>query len=163
MLSSLFKYLDVEKDFGITLRIETSVEDESHAYETGEEVIVRKWLKWLESEAEEWVMNADPGHQQRFNGPTEQIWLDAELKDVCNNLESRQVFFLPPSKSTDSRLSFEVGKPEDTAESQWGRKLLGKLEDRQCGKPDSSYLRLLVVNFSLADTAFPDFHLLAEF
>ena len=102
-------------------------------------------------------MNADPGHQQRFNGPTEQIWLDAELKDVCNNLESRQVFFLPPSKSTDSRLSFEVGKPEDTAESQWGRKLLGKLEDRQCGKPDSSYLRLLVVNFSLADTAFPDF------
>ena len=157
MLRSLFKYLDVEKGFNVNLKIETSVEDGSYAYETGKQETVRKWLKRLESEAAGWVMEADPGHQQRFNGPTDQIWLYAKLEDVCNNLESRQVICHFPSQSTDSRLFFEVGKPEDTAKSQWGGKLLGKLKDRQCGKPDSSYLRLLVVNFSLADTGFPDF------
>ena len=157
MLRSLFKYLDVEKGFDINLQIETSVKDGSYAYETGEQVTVRKWLERLESEAVRWVMDADPGHRQRFDGPTDQIWLYAELKDVCNNLDSRQVIFHPPSQSTDTRLFFEVGKPEDTAKSQWGRKLFSKLKKRQCGRPDSSYLRLLVVNFTLADTAFPDF------
>ena len=157
MLSSLFKYLDVEKGFDINLRIETSVKDGSYAYETGKQEIVREWLKRLKSEAEEWVMNADPGHQERFNGPTDQIWLDAELKDVCNNPEPRQVRVFSPSQSTDSRLFFEVGSPEDTAKSQWGRRLRNKLKKRQCGEPDPSYLRLLIVNFSLADTSFPDF------
>ena len=157
MLRSLFKYLDVEKGFNIKLRIETSVKDGSYAYETGKQEIVREWLKRLKSEAEKWVMNADPGHRKRFNGPTDQIWLDAELKDVCNNLESRQVSVFSPSQSTDTRLFFEVGSPEDTAKNQWGKRLRDKLKERQCGKPDPNYLRLLVVNFSLADTAFPDF------
>ena len=160
MVPSLFKYLDVEKDFNINLRIEieTSVKDEIHAYGMGEEDTVRKWLKQLKPEAERWVMNADPGHRKRFDGPTDQIWwLNAELKDVFNNPEPRQVICHFPSQSIDTRLFFEVGEPEDTAESQWGQRLLKKLKRRQCGKPDSSYLRLLVVNFSLADTAFPDF------
>ena len=157
MLRLLFKYLDVKKGFNVNLKIETSVEDGSYAYETGEQVTVREWLKWLESETVGWVMEADPGDQQRFDGPTDKIWLHAELKDVCNNPESRRVISRSPSKSTDSRLFFEVGKPEDTAKSQWGRRLRYKLKKRQCGKPDSSYLRLLVVNFSLVDTGFPDF------
>ena len=159
MVGLLFKYLDVEKGYNINLRIETSVKDGSHAYGMGEEDTVRKWLKQLKSEAVKWVMNADPGHQKRFNGPTDQTWwLNAKLKDVCNNRGCRQVICHFPSQSTDARLFFEVGEPEDTAKSKWGRRLLhDKLKKRQCGGPDSSYLRLLVVNFSLVDTGFPDF------
>ena len=157
LISSIFKYLDTDRGFEIELQLKTSkAMDGFYAYEVGYEKSVRRWLTCLQSEAAKWLQNAEVGHQRQFAGPTEGIWFLATLQEVCDNSENRSVCF-SYSQSTDSKLFFTIGRPEDTAESEWGRKLLDKLEKRQCGEPDLDYLRVLVVDFSLADTGFPDF------
>ena len=157
LISSIFKYLDIDRGFEIELQLKTlKAMDGFYAYEVGYEKSVRRWLTCLQSEAAKWLQNAEVGHQRQFAGPTERIWFLATLQEVCDNSKNRSVCF-SYSQSTDSKLFFTIGGPEDTAESEWGRKLLDKLEKRQCGEPDLNYLRVLVVDFSLADTGFPDF------
>ncbi|MYD59631.1 MAG: hypothetical protein F4W91_01185, partial [Gemmatimonadetes bacterium] len=158
LIPSIFKYLEVNMGFKIDLRIETSKDmDWFYAYEVGDEKTVRPWLADLQSKAAKWVTNAQAGHQRRFAGPNERVWLSATLQEIYHNVEERDIRFSLPTRSTDSKSFFTIGEPEDTAESEWGRKLLDKLEKRQCGEPDLDYLRVLVVDFSLADTGFPDF------
>ena len=158
LISSIFKYLDIDKGFKIDLRLRTSKDmDWFYAYEIGYERAVRQWLARLQSEAEKWVKNAQVEHQQQFAGPTQRVWLSATLQKVYDDAENRDIYFSLPTQSTDSKLFFQTGTPKDTAESEWGQKLLNKLEKRQCGEPDLDYLRVLVVDFSLADTGFPDF------
>ena len=158
LIPSIFKYLEVNMGFEIDLRLETSKDmDGFYAYEVGDEKTVRPWLADLQSKAAKWVTNAQAGHQRRFAGPNERVWLSATLQEIYHNVEERDIRFSQPTRSTDSKLFFTIGEPEDTAESEWGRKLLDKLKKRQCGEPDLDYLRVLVVDFSLADTGFPDF------
>ena len=164
-ISSIFKYLDVNMGFEIDLRIETSKDmDWFYAYEVGDEKTIRPWLADLQSKAAKWVTNAQAGHQRQFAGPTERVWLSATLQEKAfttpfplERRRTRYSFFSAYSVHSDSKLFFTIGEPEDTAGSEWGRKLFDKLEKRQCGEPDLNYLRLLVVDFSLADTGFPDF------
>jgi hypothetical protein len=62
------------------------------------------------------------------------------------------------TQSTDTRLFFEVGTPEDTAKSQWGKKLKDKkLKRQQCGELAEGVLRMLLVNFAMADRGWPHF------
>ena len=158
LVSPVFKYLDIDKGFEIDLQLKTSKDmDGFYAYEVGDEKSVRRWLTCLQSEVAKWITDGHAGHQRQFAGPTERVWLLATLREVYNNVEKRDIRFVLLSQSTDSKLFFEIGTAKDTAESEWGRKLLYKLEKRQCGKPDLDYLRVLVVDFSLADTGFPDF------
>lgn len=154
----LFKYLDVDMGFCIDLRLETSVENGSYVYEiVNDEKTVRDWLTCLKSEAAQWLTNAQVGDRQQFKGVTDQMWLTATLREVNERTDMNCVTLSLPTQSTDTRLFFEVGQPEDTAASQWGRKLLHKLKDRQCGDPSSYFIRMLVIDFSHADTGFPDF------
>ncbi len=97
------------------------------------------------------------GDERQFEGHIEGLSVVVMLQEVYDRAEDRCVHFSGPTESTDSRLFFETGQPEDTAASQWGRKLLDKLKKRQCGQPSSDYLRMLVVDFSRADTGWPDF------
>lgn len=83
--------------------------------------------------------------------------IDVELKELFDDPATREVIFIPGTHSTDTRLFFECGTPEDTAASQWGRKLKSKLEKRQAGPPTPNTIRVLVVDFAQADTAWPDF------
>ena len=152
----LFKYLDVEIGYDIRLRLETS-KGFYYAYEIRDESTVRKWQTQMERDVSKWIVNAREGDEKTFEGPTENIWYVAELIHVYEDLESRCISSRTATRSTDSRLFFEVGDPKDTATSQWGKKLRGKLKKRQCGEPDREYLRVLVVDFSSADTGRPDF------
>ena len=158
LVSPIFKYLDMDKGFKIDLQLRTSEDmDWFYAYEVGYEKAVRHWLTGLQSKAVKWLRNAHASHHQQFAGPNDRVWLSATLQEVYDDTENRYIYFSQPTQSTDSKLFFEIGNPKDTAESEWGRKLLYKLKKRQCGNPDLNYLRVLVVDFSLADTSFPDF------
>ena len=162
-ISPIFKYLDIDRGFEIDLQLKTSRDmDGFYAYEVGYEKTVRHWLTCLQSEAAKWITNAQAGHKRQFAGPTASVWLLATLREVYNNEEKRDIRFALPSQSTDSKLFFTIGEPEDTAESEWGRKLLDKLEKRQCGEPDLDYLRVLVVDFSHGRYWLPRFYLSAE-
>ena len=158
LVSPIFKYLDIDRGFAIDLQLKTAKDmDGFYAYEIGKEKAIRQWLACLQSEAAKWAKNAHAGHKRQFAGPNDKVRLVATLQEVYDDAENRDIYFSPPTQSTDSKLFFGIGTPEDTAESEWGRKLLNKLKKRQCGEPGLDYLRILVVDFSLADTGFPDF------
>ena len=157
-LPVLFKHLDVRIGFDIDLHLESSVTNGFYAYEvSNNEKTVRNWLDSLNSLVSRWLNNAQVGERRQFAGISDQFHLTVTLRDLHQSAEVRSVRFSGPTKSTDSRLFFEVGQPTDTAASQWGRKLLYKLKERQCGNSEPNFLRLLVVDFSLADTSFPEF------
>lgn len=158
LISSIFKYLDIDLGFEIDLQLKTAKDmDGFYAYEIGNEKAVRQWLACLQPEAAKWVKNAYAGHKRQFAGPNDKVRLVATLQEVYDDAENRDIYFSLPTQSTDSKLFFGIGIPKDTAESEWGRKLLDKLKKRQCGELDLDYFRILVVDFSLADTGFPDF------
>lgn len=156
LVGTLFKYLNVDKGFQIRLRLETS-EDFFYVYEIGDESTVRSWLTQMERDVSKWIVNAREGDEKTFDGPNINVWYVAELAHVYEDSESRCISSRTATQSTDSRLFFEVGEPMDTAKSQWGKKLRSKLIKRQCGESNSEYLRMLVVDFSSADTGWPDF------
>ncbi len=158
LIPSIFRYLNINMGFEIDLRLETLKDmDWFYPYEVGYERTVRPWLVCLQSKAEEWVRTANAGDQWQFPGPTERVRFSAKLQEVYDDPQDRCIRFLPSTRSTDSKLFFEVGSPKDTAKSEWGRKLLEKLKKRQCGDPDLNCLRILALDFSLADTGWLDF------
>lgn len=157
-VSTLFKYLNIDVGFDIDLRLESAVTSGLYAYEVdNSEKVIQDWLTSVKRKAAQWLADARAGEQRQFKGPSEHIRLEASLREVHESSQVRYVSFSSPSKSTDTRLFFEVGQPKDTANSQWGRKLIHKLKNRQCGNPEPNSLRVLVLDFSLADTGFPDF------
>lgn len=161
-LPMIFKYLEVDVGFEVALRLEHKNENIASrnpffAYEIGNETDVHQWLDRLNNKAKQWIMEAKAGDHFQFSGPIESLQLSVTLEYKCENADCRLLSFLSPGKSSDTRLFFEMGTPEGTARSQWGRKLLDKLQKRQCGAPSPDYLRLLVVDFSLADTGWPEF------
>ncbi len=162
-LPMIFKYLEVDAGFKVALRLEHKNENYHprnpfFAYDIRHERDVQQWLDNLNTEAEKWIMKAKAGDHLTFPGPIESLLLSVTLEHKCENADWRLVSFLPPGQSSDTRLFFEMDTtPEDTARSQWGRKLLDKLQKRQCGTSSPEFLRLLVVDFSLADTGWPDF------
>ena len=161
-LPMIFKYLEVDVGFEVALRLEHKNENFASrnpffAYEIGNETDAHQWLDRLRKKAKQWIMEAKAGDHFQFSGPIESLQLSATLEYKCENADCRLLSFLSPGKSSDTRLFFEMNTPEGTARSQWGRKLLDKLQKRQCGAPSPDYLRLLVVDFSLADTGWPEF------
>ena len=157
LVHQIFKYLDINMGFEADISLNSSVEDGSYVYTIPDEEIVRKWLQKLDQEAKQWLQGSRGGDDRRFEGPADELSVVVTLQKVYDKAEDRRIHFDGPTESTDSRLFFEAGQPEDTVASQWGRKLLGKLKKRQCGQPSSDYLRMLVVDFSRADTGWPDF------
>ena len=161
-LPMMFKYLEVDAGFEITLRLKHKDENYGSwnpffAYDIGNETDVHRWLDSLNAEAKQWIMDAKAGDYLQFQGPIESLLLSVTLEHKDENPDCRLVSFLPPGQSSDTRLFFEMDTPEGTARSQWGPKLLDKLQQRQCGTSSSEFLRLLVVDFSLTDTGWPDF------
>ena len=157
-LSTLFKYLNIDVGFDIDLRLESPVTNGFYAYDVeNSEKAIRDWLTCVNQEAARWLTDAQAGERRQFKGLSKYMRLTANLRELHESSQVRCVSFRPPGKSTDTRLFFELGDPEDTANGQWGRKLLHKLKNRQCGNPEPNSLRVLVLDFSLADTGFPDF------
>ncbi|MXW63761.1 MAG: hypothetical protein F4Y00_06175 [Bacteroidetes bacterium SB0662_bin_6] len=161
-LPMMFKYLEVDMGFEVALRLEHKNENHGSwnpffANDIGGQTDVDPWLDSLNAEAKQWIMEAKAGDHLQFPGPIESLLLSVTLEHRDENPDWRLVSFLPPGQSSDTRLFFEMDTPKSTAGTQWGPKLLDKLQKRQCGPPSPDYLRLLVVDFSLADTGWPDF------
>ena len=70
LVSTLFKYLEVDMGYDVRLRLETS-KDWYYAYEIGDERTVRKWHTQMEREVSKWFVNAREGDKKTFEGPTE--------------------------------------------------------------------------------------------
>ena len=159
-LSMMFKYLEVDVGFEVTLHLENRHLEEPPFFNYDiKENDARTWLAALSTEVGQWITNAQAGEQRLFQDPTESLLLSVKIDVLHSDPACRLVAHHTSMQSYDTKLFFdEMGTPESTAQGQWGRKLLYKLQKRQCGEaPSPESLRLLVVDFSLADTGWPDF------
>ena len=158
-LSMMFKYLEVDVGFEVTLHLENRHLEEPPFFNYDiKENDARTWLAALSTEVGQWITNAQAGEQRLFQDPTESLLLSVKIDVLHSDPACRLVAHHTSMRSYDTKLFFdEMGTPESAAQGQWGRKLLDKLQKRQCGTSSPEFLRLLVVDFSLADTGWPDF------
>lgn len=159
------KYVEVDRGFDLDVALEVLGADDSddltaafaYPYLVPEERVVRAWLNRFERDAARWLTAAEHGATLVVDAPGDRLRVTVEARRLFADADVRQVTFSPPTRSTDTRLFFECGTIEDTARSQWGRKLGDKMRKRQCGEPADDLVRVLVVDFSQADTGWPDF------
>lgn len=164
-LGMTFKYLEVDTGFEITLCLESLRQDEEKEDDDDlffddamRENLVRAWLAALREEAAAWIPRAQAGEERLFQDATASLRLRVKIDALHPDPAYRIVTQHTSMRSAEAKMFFDdFGTPQSTARSQWGRKLLGALQKRQCGASSPDYLRLLVVDFSLADTGWPEF------
>ncbi len=157
-IRSVFKYLEVDRGYVLEVALATlDPMNVSWVYDIGSVEDVRAWLSRLESEARTWLGSRLPRTALSMPGPGEALRLTATIRELTPSPGERLITVWMPGKSTDARLIFECGAPEDTARSPFGRNLRSKLGSRQCGEPAAGVWRIFVLDFTLADTGWPDF------
>ncbi len=155
---TVLKYLDVNRGFTVEVNMRlTKDSDRSYRYNVGDETVIRPWLTTLAKRAHGWLSVETPDRLLRVDGPNGEWFLEIRARELHTNPRKRRVIMSTPTCSTDSRLFFECGTADDTARSKWGVKFSRKLARKQCGEPAADRLRILVVDFNLADTGWPDF------
>jgi hypothetical protein len=158
--STLLKYLEVNRGFELEVELRPTAEfdfyflyyDFYFPYWFDEEQEMRRWLRMLANEARAWLNADDVRSPLIVKGPNEKWFLKVRADALFTDPRNRLIRMSTATRSTDSRLFFEIGTAKDTACSPWGKKLKRKLEKRQCGDPASDRLRILVVDFRLAET-----------
>jgi len=162
-LHSRLKRLDVQCGYFLSARVTvpSNADDPTrhllYVYRMPHESGVPIWAGTFQEEVESWIATARVGETFSFVGPKGIVSIEITLDEWLEDERVRSVDVNFPTKSTDTRLYFEVGDVETTARGPWGSKLSGKLAKRQAGNPSSDRLRMLVVNFALADSAERDF------
>jgi hypothetical protein len=119
--------------------------------------LVIPWLRTFASRVVAWLPQAQPGSLLRAPVPGDAVEITVKMVRRFADPGQRCIRYSAATRSTDTRLFFEVGDAEGTARTEWGRKLRGKLFRGQCGPEQAGFLRVLVLNFAKADTGWPDF------
>jgi len=166
-LSSLLKYLESEYGFHLKINIvpdrdKSKIYDQDalyYPYTIPDQRKVREWLFGFKKQFIDWLKESSKGEIFTTRGPGEKIEVVIQLEEKNDDPEIRQIGFTQATRSTDTSLFFTCGGADYTSRTQWGKKLQGKLSKRQCGYPEKGKLRMLVVNFTLADAGKPDFFL----
>lgn len=152
----VFRYAAYSRGYVVEVELIVSTGSGYYAYQiTNENKLLVRWREQLISAVKPWLSTATEGDVQEFDGVGNSFELKATLNVVDNNPRTRDVVFHEPTRSNDVRLFFEIS-PQHTVCNQMGRKITSKLEKRQCGLPDSDYLRIFILNFQLADDSFRD-------
>lgn len=157
--TTILKYLDVNRGFRLVVEIQlnSGATDPFYPYLIGAPQTVRRWLSELVDKAASWLRSDETSSPLFVDGPNRDWRLVVRAFELHKDRDYRLIEMSPPTQSTDTRLFFECGSAESTIQSEWGKKLRRKLKQRQCGDPAPELYRLLVVDFSMADTGWPDF------
>ena len=158
-IRNLFKYLEIDRGFSVRISINPLNDLNNgpfYPYTIPEESKVYLWLRNFLTEVVEWLNNSSPNPLFLKEGPGN-IITKIELNELTHNKDDRMITITTSTHSTDTRLFFEVGTACDSANSQWGQKIRKKIIRAQCGRPAENIIRLLVINFAMANTGWPDF------
>ena len=160
----VLKYLDVSCGYYLKVRSQplqqASGYDQTtlyYPYTIPEENETHKWLSEFAERASHWLSNETPTQALHMPGPGGKVEIVVEILKLDSDPGNRQICSIWATRSTDTKLYFEVGDPQDTAKSPWGRKLKNKLKNQQGGELAERVLRMLLVNFAMADTGWPHF------
>ncbi len=164
-LKAILGYLDLP--CGFKLSIHAGPKREADDYERNDlfyaytfpsaEKELHAWLIEFQAKAEAWLSEGRPSSDLVVDGPGGKTEIRVACEEYNEDSEEREITIHWGTRSTDTQLFFQVGSAEECARSEWGNKIRTKLRRRQCGGETEGLLRLLVVNFSMADTGWPHF------
>lgn len=168
LLISLLKYLDLPIGYNLDVRVgiqrsrsEYNQRDLFYTYDTGYQEEVNEWLHGFEKKARSWIRCKSvlkrKNQQITIPGPGSKLKVTINITDWARSPRERSIVAHWPTKSSDTKLFFENKNPENIANNEWGRKIRQKLFKQQCGETNKDYLRMLIVNFMLADSGWPEF------
>ena len=86
-----------------------------------------KWLAEFAERARQWLSKESPELALRVPGPGGKVDIIVKMAKLDGDPGNRQICSIGATHSTDTRLFFEMGTPEDTAKSPWGNRLKRKL------------------------------------
>lgn len=144
------KYLDVP--FGFVIQIDEKSADLFYTYKFPDFRTIDKWLDTIINSVQEWLLSADEGDSKNIVEPNSKLSIDFNLKEKNADPAYRIVSRGGATKSTDTRIYFER-MWDGIDDSQWGIKILDKLKKQQAGSAQEDKLRILMINFSMAETS----------
>ena len=160
----VLKYLAVSCGYHLDVKIQPVREvlgyDQAtyyYPYTIPEENETHKWLAEFAERARQWLSKESPKQTLCMAGPGGKVDIVVKITKLDGDPGNRQIRSIGATHSTDTKLLFEVGTAQDTAVSPWGRNLKNKVRKQQCGEPAEGVLRMLVVNFAMADSGWPHF------
>lgn len=164
----LLKFMDLP--FGYDLHVQVNISKSTNGYnpqdlyysqQFGSIEEVHVWLKNFHDSVKNWLQNVDMSNQKStgmvISGPGGNLEVRLTINELSNDPNNREISIIWPTSSSDTELFFSVGEVEDWARWEWGRKIKKKMFDQQCGPTNSNYIRILVINFALADSGWPNF------
>lgn len=168
LLRSILKYLDLT--VGYTLDVKVGIQrsglgynqrDLYYVYDTGNMEEVNQWLHSFHKTVKSWLycksILGKKNNQLTIAGPGNKLKVTIDTKKWARDPRERQIVIGHPTKSSDTQLFFRNGNPETIARNEWGRKIRQKVFRQQCGQPSQNWTRILVLNFMLADSGWPEF------
>jgi hypothetical protein len=168
LLSTILKYLDIPIGYYLDVKIGIqktgsgyNQRDLYYVYDTGNKDHVNEWLFEFEKRVKSWIKcesikNRTNG-QLTIPGPGNGLRVVIHITRWAKDSRERCIRINWPTRSSDTELFFRNTKPENIAKNEWGKKVRKKLFSTQCGEQSKGYTRVLVLNFILADTGWPEF------
>jgi len=154
-LQSTIKYLPI--DIGFLINISQKADHLFYTYDFPTYKEIDKWLIQFQHNLIGWLKDANIGDSIEIAGPNDVVLLDIILKDINKDPLVRMVTGGGATRSTDTRLFFEHKDPRTIANTEWGVKIGDKLGRQQAGGPCKRVIRILAINFMLADTSDTNF------
>jgi len=146
--------------FGFEVRVETRSDNFYYPYDFPEFKDVESWLDQWRQNVASWISSASVGDIFNQSTPWSDLSVSISLDRLHTERNIRIISQGSSTRSTDTILYFRMDEVSAFLSSQWGIKLLDKLDKRQAGNPEEGVARILLVDFSLSDTC--DYQLLAE-
>jgi len=157
-IKPLLFYLDVPHGFCLNVQVDPRISDNEYdqdsfyyPYSVPEKNQVLTWLSNFKDSVKEWLIEPNPSETMSLAGPGGKVVVNLELRSRNNNIEDRFLGWGLSTRSNDTILYFR-NSGRDIVNSEWGRKLMNKLREQQCGTESPNTMRILVLNFALADT-----------
>ena len=149
-VQSLLK--NINTDFGFDLKIESESNTVDYVYKFPPFRIILKWLEKFEAEFIAWFESAGENHTKSFNSPLDGYVLNISINRKDDDVENRLIIWGGATYSTDLKLYFEINDPTRLSKTNLGKNISEKLSKQQAGGSEENIVRILIINFALADS-----------
>ena len=151
LLTSCLKNLPI--DVGFKVSVDSEARNFGYTYDFPQFREVYDWLNQFREKFLKWMKSAKGGDTYYSDSPAGSLKLKIIVKSIEESPDIRCISWGQATRSTDTILYFRIDDPAKFAQTEWGNKIKEKLEKQQAGEPREKNIRILAINFVLADTS----------
>lgn len=151
LISQSLMNLNIDFGFDITIRLVSKNFFFAHDFPDFKEIY--DWISQFEENVIDWLSFAEAGKSFATVSPAASAKLITTLNKRYEDVNNRSITYNEPTRSTDTKLIFEIDDPSAFSKNPWGIKIKDKLQRQQAGEKKDGVIRILAINFSHCDTS----------